>query len=62
MTYQEIHELCKKGKTGMIPRWTGYLKWDYAKDQIYFINGDYRMNQEELEKHIKDRTDLIYII
>ena len=62
MTYQEIYELCKKGKIGMIPGWKGYLKWDYTKNQIFFVNGDYTMNQNELEKHIKDRNDLYYII
>ena len=62
MTYQEIYELCRKGKIGMIPGWKGYLKWDYTKNQIFFVNGDYTMNQNELEKHIKDRNDLYYII
>jgi hypothetical protein len=32
MTYLEIKELCKKGEVGIIPKWIGYLKWDYAKD------------------------------
>ena len=62
MTYQEIYELCRKGKIGMIPGWKGYLKWDYTKNQIFFVNGDYTMNQNKLEKHIKDRNDLYYII
>lgn len=63
MTYQEIRYICRhKGKTGLIPKWKGYLKWDYGKDQIYFVNGDYRMSEKELEDKIKDRTDLYYII
>ena len=34
MTYSEIKNICKKGKTGMIPGWTGYLKWNYTLDQL----------------------------
>ena len=62
MTYQRIRKLCRKGKIGLIPGWKGYLKWDYAINQIYFVNGDYRMNQDELEKQISNRNDLYYII
>lgn len=36
MTYEEIKNKCRYGKTGMIPGWKGYLKWNYAKDEIYF--------------------------
>jgi len=32
MTYSEIRDKCRQGKTGMIPGWKGYLDWDYAKD------------------------------
>lgn len=62
MTYQELYKLVRKGKTGMIPNWKGYIKWNYSKNQIYFVNGDYRIDQEELENKIKDRNDLYYII
>ena len=62
MSYKEIKEICKKGKTGIIPGWKGYLKWNYASNQLYFVNGDYIMSQNELEKQINNRTDLFYII
>lgn len=62
MKYSDIKELCRHGKVGRIPGWVGYLKWDYGTDQIYFINGDYKMTQSELEDKIADRTDLYYII
>ena len=62
MTYQELYKLVRKGKTGMIPNWKGYIKWNYSKNQIYFVNGDYRIDQEELENKIKDRNYLYYII
>ena len=32
MTYSEIKKLCRKGKIGIIPKWKGYIKWNYAKD------------------------------
>lgn len=62
MTYSEIRDKCRQGKTGMIPGWKGYLDWDYAKDQLFFHNNDYIMEEKELRNHIKDRKDLLYII
>lgn len=62
MTYTEIKDICRKGKVGMIPGWKGYLKWNYALDQIYFINGDYILNEKELEQKIFNRKDMYYII
>lgn len=60
MTYQEIRELCRNGKIGKIPNWIGYLKWDYANDQLIFVNGDYVIPENKLQ--IKDYTNLYYII
>lgn len=62
MTYSEIRELCKRGKVGLIPGWIGYLKYNYALDELQFANNDYRMSQSEVEDKIKNRTDLYYII
>lgn len=62
MTYQEIRNKCRQGETGMIPGWEGYLDWDYAKNQLFFHNNDYIMEEEELCSHIKNREDLFYII
>lgn len=62
MTFSQIKDICKKGKIGLIPSWKGYLKWDYALNELYFINGDYRLSESKLKDKIKDRTDLYYII
>ena len=62
MNYEQIKEICRKGKLAIIPGWKGYIKWDYASDQLQFINGDYKMTQKELEDKIIDRNDLYYII
>lgn len=62
LTYPEIKEICKSGKIGLIPGWKGYIKYDYYKDQLYFQNGDYIMQQSELEDKIGKRNDLFYII
>jgi hypothetical protein len=32
MNYIEIKEICRKGKTGIIPGWVGYLDWNYGLD------------------------------
>ena len=62
MSYSQLIEICKSGKTGMIPGWQGYIDWDFSKNEIYFHNGNYRLCQKELEDYIKNRTDLFYII
>lgn len=64
MTYNEIKDLCKKGKTGIIPNWGGYLKWNYTLDELQFVKNNYIMTQDELEGNygIANRTDLYYII
>ena len=62
MNYLQIRDICKKGKIGLIPKWKGYLKWDYSLDELYFVNGEYRMYESELKDKIKNRTDLYYII
>ena len=62
MTLQELKLFIKQGKWGIIPKWKGYLKWDYSLDELYFVNGEYRMYESELKDKIKNRTDLYYII
>lgn len=62
MNYLDIKEYCKRGKIGKIPNWEGYLKWDYANDQLIFTNNDYIMQEEELISKIKDLDNLYYII
>ena len=34
MTYNEIKKLCRKGKVGIVPKWDGYLKWNYALNEL----------------------------
>jgi len=44
MTYSEIKNICKRGKIGLIPGWTGYLKYNYAKNELEFVNNGYTMS------------------
>jgi hypothetical protein len=30
MTLEELKPIIRKGKTGLIPKWKGYIKWDYV--------------------------------
>ena len=62
MSLEELKPLIRKGEIGMIPGWKGYIKWDYSKDQVQFVNNDYIMDQKELEDKLKNRNDLLYII
>lgn len=60
MTYSEILEIAKQGKTAMLPNFTGYFKWDFGNKVLIFTNGDYKCLAEELD--IKNRQDFFYII
>lgn len=62
MTLQELKLFIKQGKWGIIPKWKGYIKWNYATNEMQFVNGDYVMTQKELEDKTKNRLDLYYII
>ena len=47
----------------MLPGWEGYFKWDWEKKELYFQNGDYYLdNQQLIDKGIRDRDDWYYII
>lgn len=60
MNYQEALKKAKLGEVLMLPNWIGYFKWDFNKQQLYFINKDY-MNYNISDK-IKSRNDWYYII
>lgn len=62
MTLEELKPIIRKGKLGLIPKWKGYIKWDYVLEQMYFINDGYILTEQELKDKLKDRTDLFYII
>ena len=62
MNYQELKKVVQYGKTGMIPGWKGYIKWDYNLNELYFVNDNYRLSQNELEQKINNQNDLYYII
>ena len=62
MTLKELKPIIKKGHWGIIPKWQGYIKYDYYLDQLYFINNDYRLSEQELEDKLNNRNDLYYII
>lgn len=55
MTYQEIKNICRKGKVGLVPGIKGYITWNYATDTLQF-DGDIRLSD------IENREDLYYII
>ena len=62
MTLQQLKPLIKRGEIGLIPKWLGYIKWDYGRDELKFVNGEYVMWQKELEEKMMNRDDLYYII
>ena len=34
MTLNELKLLVRSGKTGLVPGWKGYIKWNYAVDEM----------------------------
>lgn len=30
MTLEELKPIIRKGKLGLIPKWKGYIKWNYV--------------------------------
>ena len=36
MTYNELYNIVKKGKVGLLPNFKGYFKWDYADNDMIF--------------------------
>ena len=62
MTLEELKPIIRKGKTGLIPKWKGYIKWDYVLGQMYFINDGYILTEQELKDKLNNRNDLYYII
>ena len=61
MTLTELKPIVRKGKVGLIPKWEGYIKWDYVTRQMYFINNGNILTEQELEDKLKNRNDLYYI-
>lgn len=63
MDYNQATLYAATGATLMLPGWEGYFKWDWEKKELYFQNGDYYLdNQQLIDKGIKDRDDWYYII
>ena len=62
MTLEELKPIIKKGEIGLIPKWKGYIKWNYVLGQMYFVNDEYILTEWELKDKIGNRNDLYYII
>lgn len=63
MDYNQATLHAATGATLMLPGWEGYFKWDWEKKELYFQNGDYYLdNQQLIDKGIRDRDDWYYII
>ena len=63
MNYNLATLYAATGKILMLPGWQGYFKWDYSNNELYFQNGDYRLNNQQLrDKGVMDRNDWYYII
>lgn len=61
MTYEEIKQKCKEGYKAFLPDWKGYFKWNYSKNQLMFQNGDYILDEWQLDNLLSYRSDFIFI-
>ena len=63
MNYNQATLYAATGATLMLPGWQGYFKWDYHKQELYFQNGNYYLNEQQIrEMKLDQRTDWYYII
>lgn len=63
MTWEEVIDIAKRGYTLILSDWKGYFKWNYSNNQLYFKNGDYYLNQQQLlDKEVDKKTNWYYII
>lgn len=63
MDYNQATLYAATGAILMLPGWEGYFKWDWDKKELYFQNGDYYLNNQQLiDKGVKERKDWYYII
>lgn len=63
MDYNKATLHAATGRTLLLPGWRGYFYWDYNKQELNFRNGDYHLDNKQLqEKGVMERTDWYYII
>ena len=62
MNYNQATLFAATGSTLMLPGWHGYFKWDFKKNELYFQNGDYYLNEQQIrEMKLNERDDWYYI-
>ena len=44
MNYNQATLRAATGDILMLPGWHGYFKWNFEKNELYFQNGDYYLN------------------
>lgn len=44
MNYNQATLRAATGDIIMLPGWQGYFKWNFEKNELYFQNGDYYLN------------------
>lgn len=65
MTLDQLKPILKNGKYrnwGIIPGWIGFIKYNPYLDELFFVNKEYRLYENDLRDKLKDRNDLYYII
>lgn len=63
MNYNQATLFAATGHTLMLPDWYGYFKWDWSKKELYFQNGDYYLNSQQIiDKGLHLRNDWYYIL
>lgn len=62
MNYNQATLYAATGKILMLPGWHGYFYWNYGTKELNFRDGDYHLDNKQLEdKNVRDRNDWYYI-
>lgn len=63
MNYNQATLRAATGDIIMLPGWHGYFYWNYNTNELNFRDGNYHLDQKQLEAmNILDRKDWYYII
>ena len=62
MNYNQATLRAATGDILMLPGWHGYFKWDFEKNELYFQNGDYYLNEYQIKQMKLDQRDDWYYI